>query len=187
MNLKEEKVKVLGMIEELNPDSEYLTDDPDIAAKVNEVFNQVQFELARMRKIPKWVELEVNEGDIIEFADIEKKCGYEIYQVALVSGVNYSVHANGTVYKMLESGKIDIDCYVYPERITANTKDKAYEFELPPDALEVLPYGVAADLLKSDVSAEYGRIYAERYETMLQRLDSRYAMTSVYIEGGVSV
>ena len=41
--------------------------------------------------------------------------------------------------------------------------------------------------MKSDVSAEYGKVYAERYETMLQRLDSRYAMTSVFIEGGVNV
>ena len=46
-------------------------------------------------------------------------------------------------------------------------------------------YGVAADLLKSDVSAEYGRIYSERYEQMLQRLDPRYTMNSIYIEGGV--
>ena len=29
--------KVLALIEELNPDSEYLTDDPDIAAKKNYV------------------------------------------------------------------------------------------------------------------------------------------------------
>ena len=50
-----------------------------------------------------------------------------------------------------------------------------------------MPYGIAADLLKSDVSAEYGAIYATRYETMLQRLDPRYQMTSVYIEGGVDI
>lgn len=187
MNLKEMKVKVLGMIEELNPDSELLTDDPDISAKINEVTNQVMFELARMRKIPKYVELEVVEGDVIEFADIEKKCGYEIYQVGLIGGVDYTAKANGTVFKMLSNGTAEIDCFVYPERITATTKDKAYEFELPADALEIMPYGIAADLLKSDVSAEYGNVYANRYETMLQRLDSRYAMTSIYIDGGISV
>ena len=69
MTLLELKKKVLGMIEELNPDSEYLTDDPDISAKINEVINQIQFELARMRKISRYVELEVSKGDIIEFAD----------------------------------------------------------------------------------------------------------------------
>ena len=52
MTLKEMKRKVLALIEELNPDSDLLTDDPDIATKINEVINQVMFELARMKKIP---------------------------------------------------------------------------------------------------------------------------------------
>ena len=50
-----------------------------------------------------------------------------------------------------------------------------------------MPYGIAADLLKSDVSAEYGNIYATRYESMKQMLDPRYTMPMVTIEGGVSV
>ena len=131
--------------------------------------------------------MEVSEGDIIEFADIEAKCGYEIYQISLVGGVNCAFKAQGTVLKVLESGTAEIECFVYPERIGEKTKDKGYEFELPPDVLEIMPYGIAADLLKSDVSTEYGSVYATRYETMLQRLDPRYAMTSIYIDGGVSV
>ena len=119
-----------------------------------------------------------------EFADIEKECGYEPYQIGVVSGVNYMPKANGTVLKILESGIAEIDVFVYPERITEKTKDKSYEFDLSTDALEIMPYGVAGDLLKSDVSAEYGRVYTERYETMLGRLDPRYHMASIYIEGG---
>lgn len=186
MTLKEMKLKVLGLIEELNPDSEYLTDDPDIATKINEVINQVMFELVRNKKIPKYVELEVSQGDKIAFEDIEEECGYEVYQVAKVCGVNYIPKADGTVLKILESGTAEIECYVYPERITDKTKDKAYEFELSSDVLEIMPYGVAADLLKSDVSAEYGSIYAQRYQELLQMLDPRYQMNSIYIEGGVS-
>ena len=87
----------------------------------------------------------------------------------------------------MESGTAEIDCYVYPERITEKTKDKAYEFELSADVLEIMPYGVAADLLKSDESAQYGKIYAERYESMLQRLDTRYQLSSITFEGGVSI
>jgi len=187
MNLKDMKIKVLGMIEELNPNSELLTDDPDISAKINEVTNQIMFELARMKKIPKYVELEVNEGDTIDFAAIEKKCGYEIYQISLVGGVDYALKANGTIIKALSSGTAEIDVFVFPERITATTRDKAYEFELSADALEILPYGIAGDLLKSDVSAEYGSVYSTRYESMLQRLDPRYAMPSIFIDGGVDI
>lgn len=186
MTLLEMKKKVLGLIEELNPDSDVLTDDPDISTKINSVINQVMYELARNKKIPKYVEMEVQAGGRIEFSDIEQACGYEVYQIALVSGVNHTPKADGTVLKIHESGTAEIDVYVYPERITENTKDN-YEFELSADVLEIMPYGVAADLLKSDVSTEYGSIYATRYETMLQRLDPRYQMTSVYIEGGVSI
>lgn len=186
MTLKEMKKKVLALIEELNPLSELLTDDPDISTKINDVTNQILYELARFKKIPKYVEIPVSEGDILEFSDIEKECGYEIYQIDLVCGVRYVPKANGTILKMLESGTAEIDCFVYPERITEKTKD-SYEFELSQDALEIMPYGIAGDLLKSDVSTEYGAIYANRYNEMLQRLDHRYQMHSIYIEGGIDV
>lgn len=186
MKLSEFKKKVLGLIEEVNPNSEKLTDDPDIAAKINDVINQVMFEMVRMKKIPKYVELAVTKGDLIDFEALGNAVGYEIYQIGNIGGINYMPKANGTVIKILESGTAEIEVYVYPERITEKTKD-SYEFELTPDALEVMVYGVAADLLKSDVSAEYGSVYASRYESMLQRLDPRYAMTSVYIDGGINI
>ncbi len=187
MTLLEMKKKILALIEELNPDSEYLTDDPDISAKINEVINQIMFELVRFKKLPKYVEMNVSEGDIIEFDDIESECGYEIYQIGTICGVRYTPKANGSIFKILESGVAEVDCYVYPERITEKTKDKAYEFELSPDVLEIMPYGVAGDLLKSDVSAEYGNIYATRYEAMKQMIDPRYQTTTVTIEGGYAI
>ena len=187
MTLKEMKTKVLGLIEELNPLSEVLTDDPDIELKINDVINHVMFELARFKKIPKYVEIPVNEGDILEFADIEEVCGYEIYQIDVIRGVRNDVRAQGTVFKMLGTGTAEIDCFVYPERITSKTKDTAYEFELSPDVLEVMPFGVAGDLLKSDVSTNYGAVYSERYNDMIQRLDYRYAMPTMYIDGGLEV
>ena len=186
MTLHEMKKKVLGLIEELNPDSEILTDDPDIATKINDVINQILFELARIKKIPKYVEIVVSEGDLLEFADIEKKCGSEVYQISLVSGVEYEYKAQGTLIKMLEDGTAEIECFVYPERIDEKT-NKNYEFELSPDVLEIMPYGIAGDLLKSDVSTEYGRIYSERYESMKQQLDPRYSLTSISVEGGVNI
>lgn len=187
MTLEEMMKKVLGMIEEVSPDNPNLTDDPDIAAKFREVTNQVMYELARMKKIPEYVELAVNAGDRITFASIEKACGHEVYQLGLVGGVDYEPKANGTVLKILEDGTAEIDVFVYPERITATTNPKVYEFTLSPDCLEIMPYGIAADLLKSDISTEYGSIYAARYESMLQRLDPRYHTGSIFIEGGLTI
>lgn len=184
MTLLEMKKQVLALIEELNPDSALLTDDPDISTKHNYVINQVMFELARFKKIPKYAEMAVNAGDIVTFEDIEGAVGYEVYQLGTIGGVNFDLKADGTVIKVKESGTLEVNCYVYPERITDTTND-SYEFELSPDLLEIMPYGVAGDLLKSDVSTEYGSIYSTRYESMLQRLDPRYNMASIYIEGGV--
>jgi hypothetical protein len=186
MTLDDMKKKVLGLIEELNPNKALLTDDPDIATKINDVINQVMYELARMKKIPKYVEMDVKKGDKIEFADIEKECGYEIYQVSLFGGVQVVPKASGTVFKVQEDGTAEIDVFVYPERITDKTKGN-YEFELSPDALEIMPYGVAADLLKSDVSTEYGAVYQQRYESMKQLLDPRYQLASIRFEGGVII
>lgn len=184
MTLNELDKKVLRLIEEYDPNHPMLTADPDISAKQHDVTNQVMFELVRMKKIPKYVEIPVKTGDLIDFAAIEKECGYEIYQVSLVGGVKCAPKANGTVYKVLEDGVAEIEVFVYPERITDTTKG-TYEFELSPDVLEIMPYGIAGDLLKSDVSAQYGNIYSVRYESMLQRLDPRHSMPGIYIEGGV--
>jgi hypothetical protein len=187
MNLLEMKKKVLGLIEELNPDSELLTDDPDIATKINAVVNQIMYELARLKRIPKYVEIPVKAGEILTLEKIAGKVGYEIYQLGLICGVTYVPKASNTVFKFLESGTAEIDCFVYPERIDEKTKDKAYEFELSEDVLEIMPYGIAADLLKSDVSAQYGNVYAQRYEMMKREIDPRYQGYAITIEGGYNV
>jgi hypothetical protein len=82
MTLFEMKKKILALIEELNPGRELLTDGPDILVKINEVINQRMFEPVRMKKLPKYAEMDVSAGDIIEFADIERACGYEVYQLS---------------------------------------------------------------------------------------------------------
>ena len=185
MQLKELKKKVLRLIEEYDSNSELLTADPDISAKINDVINQVIFELAKKKKIPKYFEMEVRQGDLVTFSDFEKECGYEVFHAA-VSGVQNVPKANGTVFKIEESGVLEVDCYVYPERITDKTKDN-YEFELSLDALEIAPYGIAADLLKSDVSSEYGTIYATRYESLKQMLDPRYSTDIITFTGGINI
>lgn len=186
MTLTELKKKVLVLIEELNPDSEYLTDDPDIASKLEDTITQVMFEMARFKKIPDYVELKVNEGDLIRFEDITDESDYQVYQIDNVRGINYEFKAQGTIIKCLESGTAEIEYSRYPTRITDKNRAK-YVLELSDDALEIMPYGVAGDLLKSDVSAEYGAVYFKRYEDMIQRLDPRYAMPSITFEGGVNI
>lgn len=186
MKLSEMKRKVLALIEELNPENENLTDDPDIAAKFEDVLTSVMFELARFKKLPDYVEIKVKKGDVLRFEDITDESDYEVYQIAVVRGVEHELKANSTVIKILEDGVAEIEYYRYPTRITDKNRAK-YEFELSQDALEIMPYGIAGDLLKSDISSDYGRIYSQRYEEMKQLLDPRYGTGMVRIEGGYNI
>jgi hypothetical protein len=171
------KKKVLRLIEEINPQSDLLTDDPDIANKINDVINQIQNEVARIKKIPAKEELEVSDGDEIDFSEIAK----DLFQVNLVRGVENDIIGN--TINFYGNGIAKVYYYKYPKQITYETKDDEFKFDLSTDVLEIMPYGIAADLLKSDISASYGQVYANRYEQMLQRLDPRYHTGSFYIEG----
>ena len=72
--------------------------------------------------------------------------------------------------------------YKYPKQLTFETVGDDFKFELSTDVLEIMPYGVAGDLLKSDISASYGQVYSNRYEQLKQQLDPRYHTGSIYIE-----
>lgn len=181
MTLAQMKEKVLSLIEELNPQSQLLTDDPDIAAKLIHVIQQVMTELSRLKKLPRLITAQVEKGDILDFAALQALCGREIYQLGLITGVDYLLRAGGTVVQILSAGTVQVDVYVYPLPIT----DGDYEFELSRDVLEIMPYGVAADLLKTDLSADGGRIYAQRYADLLRLLDPRYQLSGVQLQGGV--
>ena len=186
MTLLEMKKKVLRLIEEISETN--LTDDPDIESKLNDVINQVMFEVARMKKIPELTTEEITASDL----ELDLRTVDNFYQLEKIEFKNRTgepamadVFGNYAVFP--EEGTARIFYYKYPKRIKDDTEDEEYTFELSDDALEIMPYGVAADLLKSDVSTGYGEVYAQRYETMLQRLDPRYNMGGFFIEGGYDI
>lgn len=177
MTLKEMKKKVLSLIEEINKDSELLTDDPDILEKLNYVINQIQNEISRIKKIPGKMEKEVEKDEEINIEELDEN----IYQLNVIRGVPNLIIGNTIIFN--EKGTAKIYYYKYPKQINSETKDDEYIFEQTTDVLEIMPYGIAGDLLKSDISANYGQVYSNRYEQMLQRLDPRYHIGSIYIEG----
>lgn len=183
MTLGDIKKKTLALIEEIDTTQTSLTNDPDIAAKINYVANQIQNELARIKKIPAYEEVEVNAGDLIGFSDLASG-GKEVYQFSVIHGVDHEYKADGTIAKFLEDGTAEIEFFVYPKQIDANTPD-SFVLDLSIDALEIMPYGIAADILKADVSNAYGNVYAQRYNEMKQLLDMRYNLGSIEIEGGI--
>lgn len=181
MKLIDLKTKTLALIEEINPEATDLTDDPDIAAKLPYVINQILHELTRFKKIPAYAIREVEKDQIINLNDSLDN----FYQLKLIKGVDYDFLDDLNV-RFNEDGEAIISYYQYPDNIDANTPDTK-TIDLPEDILEIAPYGIAADLLKSDVSNQYGQIYASRYREMIQTLDSRYSSTMVEFDGGIEI
>lgn len=180
MTLEEMKLKTYSLIEEYSEDAENLTEDEDLSTKMNSVINQIQNELSRIKKIEEYTTLEGTEGTVIDFNSIANN----LYQLNIVRGLNVDII--GQRIKFNESGTVEVFYYKYPTQINNDTEDD-FEFELSTDVLEIMPYGIAADLLKSDVSSNYGQIYAERYREMKNELDPRYSLGSVYIDGSIGI
>ena len=179
MTLAEMKEKVYKLIEEYSDNTD-LTEDEDLALKMNHVINQIQNELIRYKKIPSDKTISVSNGQKMYLKDIYSL----MYQLDLIRGVSYEIKNDKITF--LEDGEADVYYYKYPKTIGTDTDDN-YKFELSNDLLEIMPYGVAADLLKSDVSSQYGQIYEARYRNMLMALDPRYGTGSIEITGGIGV
>lgn len=178
MTLKEMKKQILKLIEEINPESTLLTDDPDIATKINVVINLIQNELSRIKKIPARKDVKVEEGQLKEMSDFLDN----FYQLNLIRDIKHNIY-NSTV-EFLETGKARCYYYKFPKQITEETDEETYKFELSTDVLGIMPYGVAGDLLKSDPASNYGQLYSNRYEQLKQQLDPRQHTGSIYIDGG---
>ena len=88
MTLKEMKYKTLKLIEEVSSDTTKYTDDPDIDLKINDVINQIQYELARIKKIPAKMEYEVEDEDTRTFTMTDDM--YQIYRITGSENANSS-------------------------------------------------------------------------------------------------
>ena len=180
MTLEEMKVKVYTVIEEYSEDEDTLTEDEDLSAKMHSCMNIIMNELSRFKKINAYTTREVLEGDNLELKELAE----DMYQLNMIRGVDYEVIGDRVLFN--EEGTAQVYYYKYPEQITEDTDD-SYTFELDTDALEIMPYGVAGLLLASDVSNNYGQIYTTLYREKISQLDSRKAMTSVTVSGGINL
>jgi len=180
MTLREMKDRVLSLIEEVNENSEYLTDDVDIQAKINYVIDTINHELARIKKIAVQDTTKVKVNEEMNLYDDYK----DFYKLKTITGVRYELFDNIVTFK--EDGTATIRYWKYPKKIDKDTEDETYVFENSMDVLEIMPYGIAADLLKSDVSAQYGKVYEQRYQQALNMLDINTSGVAT-IEGGLDV
>lgn len=181
MNLTEFKEAVFSFIEEHDENEVALTKDIDIADKINAVINTKMQEMMRYKKITDKVKMEVKEGQEIEMPDIDTNC----YQIRKITGVDYEQEDKFITF--LEEGTAVIYYNKYPKMINKDTDPDKYKFEIDIEALEVMKMGVAADLLKTDISNKYGQIWETEYQRLLQTLDTRKTAGSITIGEGVGI
>lgn len=180
MTLEEFKTKVYSTIEEYSEEADDLTEDEDLALKMNSCINTIMNEMSRFKKIDAYTTLEVTNGDNLSLVDIAS----DMYQLNLIRGVDYETIQNRVLFN--ETGTAQVYYYKYPKQITNDTEDD-YKFELDTEALEIMVYGVAGLLLASDISNNYGQIYTNLYREKINTLDSRKTMPSVTITGGFNI
>ena len=199
MTLKEMKVKTFSLIEEYYPEEKGLAEDEDVLNKINGVVNQIQLDLMKYRKIPTYKEINITKEDK-KIINIREKIE-DLYQLNRIyfdedyeKNIEYS-YVNDLTIKIPDDyiGTIIVYYYKYPKKVEVLQEnlneeyDDNYVFDLDPILLEIMPYGIAADLLKMDMISSYGKYFYERYLEMKNNIDTRNTSGSIRFEGGVDV
>ena len=201
MTAKEMKIKTFSLIEEYYPERTELADDQDVIYKINGVINSIMLDLMKYRKIPAKYSYELNEGN----TTLALNSIPDFYQLNTIPDIEYDVVGNYEIVFNVEDVElpktVNIYYFKYPELMdlefeatSTQTKeqvsaeyDDGFEIELELDIQEIMPYGIAADLLKNDMISGYGRYFNERYIELKGLIDSRKTQGMAMVSGGVDL
>lgn len=196
MTAREMKIKVFSLIEEYYPDQTLLADDQDVQYKINGSINQIQMDLMKYKKIPfKYKATIKKDNPTLLLNSIPN-----FYQLNTIPNVEYEVIGDYEIkFDLDEDTTVEIYYYKLPalmdltfeatdsetaEQVSA-AYDETFEFELSTELQEIMPYGIAADLLKQDMISNYGKYFYERYLEMKNMIDPRKTTSMATITGGV--
>jgi hypothetical protein len=174
MTLGDIKKRTLALIEALDTTLPLLTDDIDFQKKINYCIDQVQTELAQVKPITAKTSYTVTDSTL------EQSLPSGFYQVDKLE-TRFYIYDNKIVFE--EAGTYDMYYSKFPTTITADTVDTTI-MELTLDCLNAMPYGVASDMLKADVSTDYS-VYAKRYNDLLNQIRIGTTKSSVYVDDSV--
>lgn len=194
MTLKEMKTKVFSLIEEYYPELETMAEDEDVLNKINGVVNSIQLDLMKYRKLPANIEIDIDKDSdrIITISD-EIKDLYQLNKVILEPRGNFTMLDDNNI--QLEDGyegTIRIFYYKYPKMVKltygenedSDEYDSKFKFDLDLVLQEVMPYGIARDLLRLDMISNYGSYFERTYNELKQQLDGRRTAGVITIYGG---
>lgn len=197
MTLKEMKIKVFSLIEEYYPELSGLAEDEDVLNKINGVVNSIQLDLMKYRKIPANTEIEIKENSnkIITISD-EINDIYQLNKVILIpeKGTKDFTMLDDDNIELNEDfeGTVKIFYYKYPKMVkiefdedeNQDEYDTNFKFDLDLVLQEVMPYGIARDILRLDMISVYGTYFERTYNELKQQLDSRRSAGIITIYGG---
>ena len=191
MTLEENKKIALALIEEYSPTNQMLTDDEDIAKRLNLVYATNYQELSQIKKIIKTKVLKEIKGETSEGYE-ELSLPSNMYQLKRVIALDKNNIEVETDYKTIgkkiyiskeSDAKYVLEYYMNPTVINEET-DKDFVLEIDQDVQMILPYAVANDIFKVDPSSDYTAFLAE-YKRKLENLDTRREIPSMTVEEGV--
>jgi len=202
MTLKEMKIKVFSLIEEYYPELSGMAEDEDVLNKINGVVNSIQMDLMKYRKIPANTEIEIKENSnrIITLSD-EISDIYQLNKVILVPNEGIS----NKDFTFLDDDNIEINdefegvvklfYYKYPKMVKVDFEesdnkdeyDANFKFDVDNAILEVMPYGIARDLLRLDMISVYGTYFEKTYNELKASLDPRRTAGVITIYGGDNI
>ena len=192
MTLKEMKQKTFSLIEEYYPELAEMAEDNDVLLKINGVVNGISMELMPYKKIPAIATITITEKD--EHSIKLKEKIDDLFQVKKISGIDAEYVFEDLIQVPEDfEGDITVYYYKYPNQVELNpvepnpSYDDTFVFDLDPVLLEVMPYGIAADLLKMDMISSYGKYFYERYRELKQQIDSRLSSGVIEFVGGVEL
>lgn len=200
MKLKELKINTFSLIEEYYPELKGLAEDEDVLNKIDGVINNVSMDIMRFKKIPANKTINIKKGT--KTINFEELVGKDFYQLNNIIGLDEYETIDDVTISIDENfeGEITIYYYKLPKMVEIlfsgteeeieelkSKQDEEFEFDLPLDVLHIMPYGIAADLLKMDMISGYGRYFYERYMELKNSINPKRTSGIIRAEGGVDI
>ena len=198
MTAREMKIKVFSLIEEYYPDQTLLADDQDVQYKINGAINQIQMDLMKYKKIPAKSKKTIKKDNPVLLLNSIPN----FYQLNTIPNVEYEVVGDYEIkFNIEEDTDVEIYYYKLPELMDLEFQasgsktaeqvsaeyDESFDLEIATELQEIMPYGIAADLLKKDMISSYGKYFYERYLEMKNMIDSRKTTSTATVTGGVDI
>lgn len=206
MTLKEMKIKVFSLIEEYYPELSGLAEDEDVLNKINGVVNSIQLDLMKYRKLPAKTTITIDDENenIITLSESISDI-YQLNKIFLRPSSDSGILDPHHEYNLIDDDTLEVDpsfrgnveiyyyklpniCQLTFENSTArDAYDASFTFDLDLPLLEVMPYGIARDLLRLDMISGYGSYFEKTYNELKMQLDGRRTRGFISIVGGEDI